>query len=392
MPGQPHHVLYLTPWYPHRYDPMFGLFVERHARAAALRNKIYAIYCHADVNVQTQETDVTEEENYTAVRVYYPKSRTGIRVWDAFVNGARLFGAHRKALKYLGGQGVRIDLVHVHILTRVGLIAWWLKLTKGIPYLVTEHWSRYQPGKAGYEGWLRRLLTRLVVKNASVVTTVTEDLAGAMKAHQLRHPDYRIIYNVVDTKVFVPQSKSQRTIKKIIHISCFEEKSKNLSGIIRASAMLAQQRTDFVLEMVGEGHDREAAIALAKELGVWERFVRFPGLVEGEALGKMLADADFLIIFSHYENLPVVINEAMASGLPVVSSDVGGIREILTSGKGMLVKPGNEAAFAEALGRMLELSGTYDQRSIRRFAEEKFSIEAVSEYLDDLYREIISTK
>lgn len=383
-------ILFLSPWYPHRYDPMFGLFVERHALAAARFHRICTLYCHADERLRpgVWETDRQEEGNYTAWRIYYPKSKTGVRPWDALVNGLRYFRAHRIGMKKLHEENFRPDLVHVHILTRAGMVALRLKRKLGIPYLITEHWSRYQPGKAGYDGWLRRRMTRKVVRQASMVTTVTNNLARAMQAHQLLHPDYRIIYNVVDTALFAPVTPAPRAKHRIVHISCFEEKSKNLSGIVKAIAALSHQRTDFVLDMVGEGHDREATLQLAKELGMLDTFIRFPGLMEGKALADTLADADFLIVFSHYENLPVVINEAMACGLPVVSSDVGGIREVLTRDKGILVPPGDEPAFVDALNTMLDTHTGYNRAAIRAFAELHFSQEAVGRFLDQVYQQV----
>lgn len=394
MNRQKLNILYLSPWYPHRYDPMFGLFVERHAEAASRFNRIYTIYCLADAHLPAGKMEVEEDSrgDYHAIRVYYGKSRTGFRLWDGFKNLLNYRKAFQKGWELLRSRQVKIDLTHVHILTRAGYLALGLKRKYRIPYMVTEHWSRYQAGNTGYSGRLRKYLTRKVVREAAMITTVTRHLSAAMQAHHLNHPDYRIIYNVVDTALFIPEIKPERDVKKMVHISCFEEKSKNLTGIIRSVRLLSAQRQDFILEMVGEGHDREMAMAYAKEQGVLDRFVVFPGLMEGETLARQLAGADFLVQYSNYENLPVVLNEAMACGLPIVSSDVGGIREILSEDKGILVPKNDDDAFVNAMSRMLDQYASYDSGAIRKFAEAHFSYQAVGRFLDEAYHEIIEKK
>lgn len=391
MKNQRYNILFLTPWYPHRYDPMFGLFVERHAEAASMYHNIYVIYCHADdkLNHKKYELVPDKKDGYTALRIYFKPGNSPIGFLRKLQNVIRFYFSWKRGIDYLKKERIEIHLSHVHILTRMGILARLLKRNRRIPYLITEHWSRYQPGNLGYSGWLRKYLTRKVVKDADIVTTVTNHLSKAMKGHKLINKDYRIIYNVVDTDVFKPVIKEKNQIKKIIHISCFEEKSKNLTGIIRTFHQLSLIRKDFQLEMVGEGHDREMAIEYAKKLGVYQKFIFFPGLIEGKDLANKLAHSDFLIQFSHYENLPVVINEAMSCGLPIISSDVGGIREVLTSEKGILVEKGNEDEFKNALSFMIDNYQSYDSEKIRKFAELNFSRKEVGNYLSSLYDEIM---
>jgi hypothetical protein len=88
----------------------------------------------------------------------------------------------------------KIDLIHVHVLTRLGLLALLLKRSSGIPFLITEHWSRYLSYVGTYKGIFRKYLTRKVVKNASAVTTPTVNLQNAMQAHGLKNSNYLYHY------------------------------------------------------------------------------------------------------------------------------------------------------------------------------------------------------
>ena len=389
MPSPRLTIFFFPAWYPHRGDSMFGLFVKQHAIAAALLAKVGVVFAIGENREggQVYEDVYTEEENVHTQRIYFKRSR--LPVLGSLVNGYRYLRAVLLGYKKLVARIGLPQVNHVHVLTRAGIFPWLRKRIVGTPYVITEHWSRYLARNKGmYTGVVRRWLTKNIVKNASVVTTVSQNLAEAMQAHGLRNTHYRMIYNVADSRIFHPTTVKSEP-KKIIHISCFEERSKNLTGMLRAVQKLSEKRNDFVFEMVGDGVDKPATEQLAESLGIKDTFVRFPGLKEGEELGALLREARFLLIFSHYENMPVVMNEAFMSGVPVLSSDVGGIREMLTPDKGVLVTPGDEAGLVTAMENMLDHTGNFDPQHIRAYAEATFSREALANYLDNLYREVL---
>ena len=382
-------VFFFPAWYPHRGDGMFGLFVKQHAVSAAMTANLGVVFAIGEVRGgdAVYEPVFAEEEGVHTQRVYFKKS--SLPLLGGPVNGYRYLRAVARGYRELEERIGTPDVNHVHILTRAGLFPYWKKKTKGTPYIITEHWSRYLPRNKGmYRGALRKFLTKKIVARAAVITTVSQNLAEAMQAHGLKHPDYRLIYNVADSRTFRPVA-TKAVPAKIIHISCFEERSKNLRGIVRAMKLLSERRTDFVLEMVGDGVDRPATEQLAEMLGLKDRLIRFPGLREGEDLGRRLAESQFLLIFSHYENMPVVMNEAFMCGVPVLATDVGGIREMLTPDKGVLLTPGDEQALADTLDKLLDGSRHFDPKAIRNFAETHFSRQALCLFLGDLYREVM---
>jgi glycosyltransferase involved in cell wall biosynthesis len=275
----------------------------------------------------------------------------------------------------------------------MGAFAWWLKQREEIPYVITEHWSRYQPQHNNFKGFFRKWLTRKVVKNASAVSPVSADLQKAMENHGLKNPNYRVIPNVVDVDFFHPDKEKKASDKTVfIHLSCMEERSKNMSGILNAVKDLASKRDDFILYMVGEGIDLEATIRRAEDLGLKDKVVFFTGLKEGEQLLKLMQRADAMLLFSRYENLPVVILEAFACGMPVISSDVGGISEHLNNERGILVKPLDEQALTGAMNKMIESKDDYNSKSIRQYAAAHFSMEVIGKQFDKIYSEAISGK
>ena len=384
------HIVFLARWYPHRYDPMFGLFVQRHAEAAALFNDITVVYCQQtsrDVSttpiINKQVVDAsnnnskfeivrTLENNVDTIRVYYKKPKNKI------LSLIRFYRANMKALKLCKSP----DLIHVHILTRLGVIAWIQKILHKTPYIITEHWSRYLPGN-DFGGFLRKMFTKIVVRNAETVTTVTENLAIAMKNHGLKNDNYIVLPNVVNLDMFHISERNNNPCK-IIHISCFEDKSKNISGLLESLKMIDENGIDFQCTLIGEGMDLELMKEKAQNLQLINK-VSFTGLLQGQELADELSSGDFLVLSSNYENMPVVILEALASGLPVVSTNVGGIKEMIDDTKGILVEPRNKKALAEAMIKMIETHKNYDANYLRNSVIEKYGYESVGRFLSRLY-------
>ena len=377
------HIVFLARWYPHRYDPMFGLFVQRHAEAAALFNDITVIYCQQSTDNGQQSSSKekfeivrTNENNVDTIRVYYKKPKNKIQ------SLLRFYRANMMALKLCK----KPDLIHVHVLTRLGVIAWIQKILHKTPYIITEHWSRYLPGN-DFSGFLRKTACKLVVRNARTVTTVTENLATAMKNHGLKNDNYVVLPNVVNLDMFHINKKNTDAtshVPTIIHISCFEDKSKNISGLLESLKIIDDKGIDFQCKLIGEGMDLDLMKEKAKELQLINK-VSFTGLLQGQALADELSSGDFLVLSSNYENMPVVILEALASGLPVVSTNVGGIKEMIDDTKGILVEPRNKEALAEAMIKMIETHKNYDANYLRNSVIEKYGYESVGRFLDSIY-------
>ena len=367
---------------------MPGLFIERHTRAVASIANIAVVYVQSIPELTNRfEIETIQENGVFTIRAYF-RGRNSASGW---YNGLFFLIAFVKAILFLHKSFGKPDIVHVHVLTRLGVLAWCYKMLTGTPYLITEHWSRYLPAVDTYSGFWRKMATRFVVKYAEAVTTVTQNLRDAMLLKGLRNPNYHVIHNVVDTRLFHPENTSVKTnIIRFVHISCFEDRSKNISGLLRAISKLTALRQDFECHLIGEGKDMESLRAYALELGIYNKTVHFDGLLEGDAIAIALRRARFLVIFSNYENMPVVVNEAFASGIPVVATRVGGIAEHVNPQKGILVDAGDEKELTRALSQMLDQCETYDHKAIRQYAVDNFSVEVVAAQFGALYAAIIT--
>nr|NQU90225.1 glycosyltransferase [Bacteroidota bacterium] len=250
------HVLYLPRWYPHRYDPMMGLFIGRHGMSVLPHADISVLYVHADDNLKDKKYDIvaSNDSGLETVRIYFRKS--GVKVFGNLVNVFRFIRSHQKGFKILKKKRGNPDLIHVHVLTRLGVIAWLKKHFNNIPYVITEHWTRYLPTTDTYHGILRKWATQWVVKGASAVLPVTANLRDAMIDNKLLNDNYVVIPNVVDIEKFSPVTSRKPADKKVmVHLSCFTDIQKNISGILRVMKKLSEKRDDFICKLIGDGED-----------------------------------------------------------------------------------------------------------------------------------------
>ena len=102
----------------------------------------------------------------------------------------------------------------------------------------------------------------------------------------------------------------------------------------------------------------------------------------------MMKAADFMIMFSRDENLPVVILESYACGVPVISTDVGGIREHMNDDLGILLDSEDEESLYLILDNMLDNYRNYSAKKIREYAVNHFSNEVIGKQLFDVYSAI----
>ncbi|MGE5425028.1 MAG: glycosyltransferase, partial [Syntrophothermus sp.] len=277
------------------------------------------------------------------------------------------------------------DLIHVQVLTRAGVVALAYKMLHHVPYVISEHWSRYFPENDNFKGFLRKMLTRKVIRGSGGVIAVSGILKTAMEQHGLSHENFYVIPNVVDETIFsLSNNPAQPLTRRIVHVSCFEEKSKNISGLLRAVKTVAETRKDFQCYLVGEGPDLESSQRLAASLGLKD-IVIFTGLKEGKELVSFINTADFLVLSSRYETFGTVIAEALACGVPVVSTAVGIAPEVIHDKNGIIVPAGNDALLSAAILKMLKDCRQYDREEIRQEILGKFNSESVARMLMTAY-------
>ncbi len=384
-------VLHLARWYPNRYDPMPGLFIQRHVEAASNCCDVGVVYTHQVEEEQKANStynivfDIIS--GVPTAKIYYCSSNLGFTPLKKIINILRFYKANYLGIKQVNKHLAGFDLIHVHILTRLGLIALYYKFIHGKPYIITEHWSRYLELTGSFNGVFRKIVTRIIVKYASYITAVTNNLVKAMKSHKLLNNNYIILPNVVDDVFLAEFDNTKKIVDKtvFVHVSCFEDKSKNVSGLLRVIKKLSETRNDFIFKLVGDGMDMDWLRDYSDKQGLTNKYVLFTGLLEGDKLVEQMATSDVLVIFSNYENFPVVINESLSLGVPVIATRVGGIPERINDSVGILVDAGNEDQLYASFINFLDNKASFNTNEIKQKARAEFSSVTVGIILCDLY-------
>ncbi|WP_375416929.1 glycosyltransferase [uncultured Hymenobacter sp.] len=397
-------ILHLPKWYPHRYDDQDGDFVARHVAAIAagggpagepLRMAVVFAAVARGPLPQLIDEEIDLNGPVPTWRYYYRAHLTGLGPLDRLLKlflWLRCMGRGLRAVRR-HWRGRRPDLVHAHIMLRPAVLAWWLRRRHGIPYLITEHWTLFLSLNDRRRGWLRGWLAGQLVRRADAFTPVSQDLRAALARLGGVGKRTVVIPNVVDTNLFhLPTMPVPR--RGLLNVAAFNEQAKNLSGLLRTVARLraAYPLLGGQLRVAGYGPAEKQVRQLAAELGLLaDGTVTFLGkLTPAEVAAEMRRAACF-VLFSNYENLPCVLIEAQASGLPAVATRVNGVPELLPDDgtRGLLVPPGDEAALAKAVVRVLENPAQFDSAALRRHAEAHFSIGAVGQQFRTLYKEVL---
>ena len=360
---------------------MEGLFVRKHALAVAAHHKVDVLFLKAEPNLKEPQFEHFEHGNLREHYIYYPRGNNKVCMV------LRFFALYRSGIKHIMKEYGKPDLVHAHVLDGNSFMALWTKYRYHIPYVVTEHWTRYL--RNDFKSYLHRFLTKWLARKAQWIMPVSEDLGKAMRKCGVKG-NYQQVSNVVDDFFFQNISPaSVSNCKTILHICCFSEAAKNNFGLLRTVKKLSETRSDFKLLMVGDGKDRAATQAYAEHLQLPQNSVVFIGKLQPPEIKKALNDCSFSVLFSNYENQPVVICESLACGKPVVATHVGGIPELINETNGITVPVQDETALYHALNRMLDTYQTYDSADISHRAEE-FSFARVGEKYSRIYQSAVS--
>ena len=279
-------------------------------------------------------------------------------------------------------------LVHIHMASRASFwrksIVCALAMLRGRPYLLHVHGGEFGKFYEQECGGLAKWLVRTLLGRAALVLGLSDywcrELARIAPRARIRR---------LPNAVRVPECTPPRA-QSALRILCVGliTKRKGTFDLVRAFARVAPHHPSAQLICAGNG-DVEALRAIARELGIEER-VSCPGWISTAAMAKELAHASIFALPSYAEGLPMALLEGMSWGLPVLTTPVGGIPEVIEHERnGLLVAPGDINAIEASLARLLQSS---DERArlgaeARASVVSHFSLANTLEELAAIYRE-----
>lgn len=294
------------------------------------------------------------------------------------------------------------DLIHVHGHPYLSsLIAAKIAKKHGKPVVLTQHntFIEYANSLWDHVEWLNDCVIgkenlkeadRIVVVSNATRNYVLNLGADAKKTY--------VLHNGVDVNHFKPLTEAKEemrqklgipkaasvvlTVRRIVY-------KNGIDTLIESAEKAIKKNTHLVFLVVGKGPDFEKVKEKIVQLGIQENF-RFIGFVADSDLPFYYNTADFFVLPSKSgEGLPLVALEAMACGLPVIATNVGGISEIMKEEYGKLVPPDSPETLAEAILEFSQRNLGTLKKDLRLMVEQEYSWDKNVEKLVEIYEELI---
>ena len=262
----------------------------------------------------------------------------------------------------------KIDILHCQGFLS-SFLGFLLSKITGISYLVTV---QRQERKGNF-------LKEMVYRKASVCIGASWAIGKYFKEIGCKSKKIKVIPNGIDLKRFKGLEPKTHAGFLVITVARLE-KVKGIEYLIEAASRSdLLGRSDILILIIGDGSQRKNLENLVKKLNLQEK-VKFLGQIPNEEIPKYLAQADCFVLPSIKEGFGIAILEAMAAGLPVIGTRVGGIMDIIEDQKtGILVEPENPRAIANAIQEI------YSGRKFTRPNLEKYDWQNIAEKVYEIY-------
>lgn len=281
--------------------------------------------------------------------------------------------------KYFGG--FRPDIIHAHF-NEMGSIS--LRLAKRLqaPLVITEHSSELSSIK------IKRSHLKSIKNayyNASKVIAVSEALAKDIKRHT--GVEAIVINNMVDIDLFVKEHHFHEGTFNIVHVGNLV-KIKNQSLLLDAFKLFHCNYPETHLFIVGDGELKDELVQKCTQLNLLN-CVSFLGRLERTEIAKLFCKCSLFAFTSISETFGVACVEALAAGLPVVTTNCGGPNEFINESNGVIVSAQNAGDYCRAMENIYENINNYDRNKISVEIQNRFSAQNIAQKLSALYADII---
>lgn len=295
----------------------------------------------------------------------------------------------------------RPHVVHAHMF-HANLLARLVRTVAPVPLLISTAHGTYEASsraKGLREITWRERAYRLTDFLCDLTTQISQvGLERYVRVRAAPPRKIRVVPNGVDTSVLAPDPEARRATRaelglddQFLWLAVGRiERAKDCPNLLRAFASVVREQCRTTLLIAGEGSQGEEVRAVAGELCLGSR-VRFLGVRRD--VPRIMNGADGYVMSSSWEGLPMVLLEAHACGLPIVTTAVGGCGEIVKNGETGFVVPSRDPdALARAMVQLMDLSDGERRRmaeGARRRATDQFSLEHIVDRWEAVYAEFL---
>lgn len=369
-------ILFLTPWYPDALQPNHGIFIRDQVLALAQAGHEVKVVC-AKVNDQrfgllsrTVETETTGPVEVVQVRA--------ARSFPVFNQLNFFLICLIESLSVV--RRFQPDILHGNIGYPGAFWSWLVSRRTGIPYVLTEHTLLHN----NFRSSVHKLLTISFMRKAAAVITVSRFSASVIRRYTGR--EAMVIPNIVDFSLFTGIHPFPGPVPvRIGFLGSSFFRKKGFDVLLQA----LEGMEGIELHIGGQDrNEHDQFKEMAERAGI--PCVFHGTLVRGQIPPFMRA-LHFFVSASRFESFGLAIAEALACGLPVVSTDSGGPADFIGEQDGLLVPLEDIPALRSAISSMKDQYARYDREGMRRRVLERFSSAAVSRQIGSVYTTFTGT-
>ena len=377
-------ILFLASWYPVPSNPNHGIFIKNHALALSEYKQVILVYAYSSLtkdNDQIIKNNINK--NFEEWTISYKKTIFFFPIISGLIKLIRFKASYKKLLNELILSNYSIKAIQLNTIFPAAMVLPLFKNKFKVPYTIVEHWSGYLSEDGNYRGFLLKYVTKKTISLAKKVFYVSEKQKLAMLENGLIG-NYKLLYNVVDTTIFSPNTQLKSKKPMLLHVSSLIEREKNIKGTLRVLKKLQDNNQEIDFYFIGGTTELVNFYAeFSKELGL--NNIYFLGEKTPIEVADYMKRAHALILFSHFEGMPVVVLESLASGLPVFSSNVGQLPYLIKESFGKLVTPGDEIKLTNLLSEFLQGHLNFNTDEMVEFINKNASYKVVGKYLNNCY-------
>lgn len=360
MTASKSHILYLPSWYPTPLDIQNGVFIQKHAQAAAIHHNVTVLFAYS---ANKSSTSCKQDGDLTELITTYKRSRFSL------LNKAKLFRHYFQQFRKIKV----VDVIHAHVWSNKIILAYLLSVIYNKPLLISEHWSGYQHPI----GFMEKVLMKLVFRRAEKILPVSQFLKTLMQKQGV-NGNFEIIGNIIEKQQAKPvKGKAFR----FLIVADLRDEIKNISAVIQSFQDL--QLNNCTLNIIGDGPDKSLLESMTKSDNI-----QFLGRMRNEDVLDEIAKHHAVIINSRIETFSVVALEALAAGKPLIYTQCGGPTELIPSDCGFSIPIDNKKELQSAILKMRNEYHHFEPNKLQQNVND-FSEEEISKKLKKIYQAIV---
>jgi len=234
---------------------------------------------------------------------------------------------------------------------------------------------------------LFKIFTKIAIGASDTVICVSTILKDAITDMGFNRKKIFVIPNGIFVENFTPKIKNNRK-NEILFIGSLTRK-KGAHLLIEAFSQIMNSFPNFSIRIVGDGPEEEKLKQVSKKLGVEENVI-IQKSIPHDKIGKMMQEAFMFVLPSINEGFGIVLLEALASGLPCIAFDSGGVKDVLGDGRGILVEPENVNALSSAITNLINDREMYCKLSENGIVfSQNFHWEIIAKQVVEIYKNVL---